>query len=138
MIPILMRAFLTVYSIGVSFYELLQTTSVFVLLPYWLHNIKLPFYKIPSFYNWPFIISAHKSKTRMRYTSSERRALLKKFHSMDTDHNGELTTDEIKQCLKESNLPKEKLDVSHLNVLITLLFILRFHVLNNFTIIFGL
>ena len=47
----------------------------------------------------------------MRYTSAEKQELLNKFHYMDIDHNGELSAEEIKQCLKDSKLPKEKLDV---------------------------
>ncbi|VDK32833.1 unnamed protein product [Taenia asiatica] len=43
------------------------------------------------------------------YTADEKRKLLAKFHSMDSDNNGELSKDEILQCLKESKLPKEKL-----------------------------
>ncbi|CDS37730.1 Calcium binding protein [Echinococcus multilocularis] len=44
------------------------------------------------------------------YTPEEKRSLLDKFHLMDTDNNGELSTAEILQCLKDSNLPKGKLE----------------------------
>lgn len=47
------------------------------------------------------------------YTPEEKQKLLDKFHLMDADNSGELSRDEILQCLKESKLPKEKLDVSY-------------------------
>ncbi|VDM17452.1 unnamed protein product [Hydatigera taeniaeformis] len=44
------------------------------------------------------------------YTPEEKRQLLNKFHLMDSDNNGELSRDEILQCLRESKLPKDKLN----------------------------
>ncbi|VDD76616.1 unnamed protein product [Mesocestoides corti] len=48
-----------------------------------------------------------------KYTPEERQELLNKFYYMDTDGNGELSREEILQCLKESKLPKSKVNVSH-------------------------
>ncbi|KAL5966227.1 16 kDa calcium-binding protein [Taenia solium] len=51
------------------------------------------------------------------YTADEKRKLLAKFHSMDLDNNGELSRDEILQCLKESKLPKDKLSTERQKLL---------------------
>uniref|UniRef100_A0A5K3FK83 Calmodulin n=1 Tax=Mesocestoides corti TaxID=53468 RepID=A0A5K3FK83_MESCO len=45
-----------------------------------------------------------------KYTPEERQELLNKFYYMDTDGNGELSREEILQCLKESKLPKSKVN----------------------------
>lgn len=46
-----------------------------------------------------------------KYTNEERYRLLQKFTNMDTNNDGSLSKDEIRQCCEESGLPPSKVEV---------------------------
>ncbi|KER20613.1 hypothetical protein T265_15273 [Opisthorchis viverrini] len=46
----------------------------------------------------------------MRFSSHERERLLRKFHAMDTDRNGALSSKEVRTCVENSGLPPAAVD----------------------------
>ncbi len=48
----------------------------------------------------------------MQLSTREKHELLSKFFQMDSDGNGELNKAEIQQCLYDSQLPNNMVDVS--------------------------